>query len=189
MKRYLAIVLALVLTFTAMASAEGVIILAKPETQKETVNFDDIKDGQTVVIDGFGEITFNDKGWQDNCGLYSTYGDPYRYKSGPETEYYVLRVDILNTQYEAANFEKTFGAVTCNYGNGYVFGGFHKQTDAYQSGRMDNGTDQSWATGVLRGSSYLIIVQLPNAVKDRTNEPLSITFTINENEFTRIVRK
>ncbi len=195
MKKVLALLLSfLLLSINAVSLAE-VIILESPEMHlDESVDLSDIKDGQTVVIDGYGELTFYDDGWNDKYGFYSTPGIFVRYSASNTSEYYVIRVRILNTKREAYNFREDFGDVVCSFGDDYKFGGFVEELsyryDDYSSEyNMQDGTGLSTEVDSLYQRDYAVIVTLPNVVKERDTEPLSITFTINGDEVTFIVRE
>jgi hypothetical protein len=134
-----------------------------------------------------------ERGCQNKIGQYS-YGDSWRYyyESGTDAEYYILKVNILNTQFSSVVFKKEFGNIVASYGNGYKFGGWVEQLSEKSTANyyyeMTEG--KNWSTNVapLYSANYYVIVCLPNVVKART-EPLSITFTLGENEFTYHVRK
>ncbi len=199
MKRILALLLTvLLLSIQAVSLAEGVIVLETPESKmQDIIDLSDIKNGQTLVINGYGEITFFDEGWHNEYGFFNVPGynsRAYRYTATNTSEYYVLRVRILNTKYSAYNFQKDFSNVECRYGEGYKFGGVieelsYRDSDFNSEFNMEYGTELSTDVLPLYQRDYAIIVTLPDVVKERTAEPLSISFTIGENEFTFNVRK
>lgn len=195
MKKYLVLIIALSLLFSfCSAIAENIIILESPEKKNyEPINMDDIKTGQTVFIDGYGEITIVMSDWAEAFGKSSGGLGVYtaEFTSPNDAVYYVIKVKILNTMIKPYNFRHDFGDVVCSFGEEYKFDGFVEEL-SYANGddlTMAKGRGQATDIDPLYEGDYYVAVALPKTVKARTNGSLSITFSIGENVFTYIIRK
>lgn len=189
MKKILVAILVLMTLLAATtALAEGVTVLSAPKpVETEQVSMDDIKIGKAITVDGFGVITPTKAEWVnwidwDN----GSWGG--NWQSGDEAEYFVLTVEILNTQYSPVNFVDNC-EVKADFGEGYVFGGWRKQYTNSVSTRVWEGTNKEYLISPLYVGKYAFIVTMPNFVKDSI-EPLSVTVKLTEDvELTYHVRK
>ncbi len=199
MKRMLSLFLVcLLLLVCAFAFAEdtGVQVIGGTAMEVETVNLDDWKVGETAIIPGFGEITLLEVKFVDKI-LY--YYNPeaivpdysYRYfESGSQADYLRIELKILNTQKKSYDFLKSFGETICTFGDDYQFRGWARQERYIDrcGWTMYYDADSSYSIDMLYNGYYDVVVTLPNVVVS-SKEPLSVTFTIGENEFTVNVRK
>ena len=193
MKKILSLVLAAVLllgcsvTFAEGGDDTGIQMIGGPEDDAAgTVNLDDWKVGETVEIPNIANITLAQVDFKDYLGV--LYDSDY-FDSGEQAEYLYICVRVLNTKKTAFNFLPSFGDVICNFGDGYQFGGWKRQE------HLSNGkwyryekADEYHEIGPLYSCDFCIVVTLPNYVVE-SKEPLSVTFTIGESEFTVNVRK
>lgn len=186
MKKLLAMILAFTLFLScpaAMASDTGIMIIGGPDSAaSDAVDLDDMKVNQAVDIDGFGEVTIVKADWFNHVPKSD-------FSSGDEAEYLCIEVRILNTQKKAQNYHPMFGDIICDYGDGFQFKGWYRQrkSDTDNSYWYYNAQD-NYEIDPLYAGRYLICVTLPNRVWT-TEDPLSVTFTIGENEFTYHHRK
>lgn len=185
------LILSMMLTATAFADDTGIQVIGGPEPEAETVNMDDWKEGDTVKISDFADITLEsvkfvdsirgggEWGWTDSC-----------YASGSESEYLRIRLFVLNTKKNAFNYLKVFGDVICDFGDGYQYAGWKRQELKYYDKEwiLYEKADQSYDISPLYSGYFDVVVTLPNYVVE-SKEPLSVTFTIGENEFTINARK
>lgn len=185
MKKILVAILVLMTLLAATtALAEGVTVLNAPKpVETEQVSMDDIKVGKPITVDGYGVITLTKAEWADWIDT-----DWHNFNSGGEAEYYVLTVEILNMQYAAVTFQENC-EIKADFGEGYVFGGWHRQYKSSISSEVGDEAGEKFAINPLYVGKYAFIVTLPNFVKDST-EPLSITVKLtDEVELTYHVRK
>lgn len=213
MKKILLTLLVLtVLSTTSVALAEdtGIQIIGGPESEGETVSLDDMLIGKTAHIEGFGDVTILSANIVDTIYTdidYSSWDGSWEFhkpiESGSKAEFLEIRIDILNTQKQSVVYFEEFGDIICDYGDGYQFGGWARQertvvvdgysgTTYYQKESPCTlpffNADDSFPIDMLYTGNYLIAVTLPNTVCE-SDEPLSVTFTIGDNEFTYYHRK
>ncbi len=183
MKRIFAWMLALLIlgcSMTAFADDTGIKVISGENEAAETVNLDDMKVGVTAKIEGFGDVTILSAEWKNKLQYdWSSY-----LSSGSEAEYLYLEVRILNTQKKAVNYMQMFGDIICDFGDGYQFGGWVRQHRSDEDGSyVYKESSDSYDIGTLYAGRYAVVVTLPNYVVN-SKEPLSVTFKIDENEFT-----
>ncbi len=196
MKRILMLVLVLSLILgcsAAIAEDPGIQFISGPATEEDTVVLDNWKEGQTAKISGYADITLDSVAFVDQIetDVSSGWGNLiYDYNSGSTAEYLRIRIHILNTKKTPFNFLKGFGDVICDYGDGYQFGGWARQEWLYRDRHwvVYKTADDSYEINPLYDGYFDVIVTLPNYVVE-SKEPLSVTFSIGENEFTVHVRK
>lgn len=187
------IALLLILSLCSSAFAEGIQMIGGGNTSsvvENDVDLDNMKVNKTAKIEGFGEVTIIEAGWSDSLMYTNSYGNAYSWNSGAEADYLFLNVRILNTQKEAKEFLAEFGDVICDYGDGYQFKGwirqFKKDTDKAHVFEKDT---EKYEISPLYAGRYLVVVTLPNIVKESEKEPLSVTFKLGDNDFTYIFRE
>lgn len=193
MKKIIALLLTLLVvgsSMAALAEDTGIQIIGGNDKPAEAVNLDNMKVGETVTIDGFGDVTITAAEWCDVIYQYTTsWGSSPRFASGSEAEYLCLEVRILNTQKKAVNYMNMFGDITCDFGDGYQFGGWFRQCSSdKEAASVYSSSSDSYDIGTLYAGRYAVVVTLPNQVVN-SKEPLSVTFKIGENEFTYHHRK
>lgn len=112
MKELISMILVLLIFLTvsvALAEDTGIQIIGGPETEAAVVSLDDFKVGDTVKIEGYGEVTLTASSWANRIEKYdednwvTTYkgwnwGGVQYYDAGTEAIYLRLQLDILNTQ-------------------------------------------------------------------------------------------
>ena len=137
MKKLISMILVLLIFLTvsvALAEDTGIQIIGGPETEAAVVSLDDFKVGDTVKIEGYGEVTLTASSWANRIEKYdednwvTTYkgwnwGGVQYYDAGTEAIYLRLQLDILNTQKEPFNYYDGFADIICTYDNEYQFGG------------------------------------------------------------------
>lgn len=196
MKKLLAMILVLAVILScpaAMASDTGIMIIGGPESAaSDAVDLDDMKVNQTVDIDGFGEVTIVKADWADRLPNVSP-GSYNSWEAGKEAKYLYIEIRILNTQKKAQNYHPMFGDIICDYGDGFQFKGWYRQKnsdvdDGSSDVRWYKDAQENYEIEPLYAGRYLVCVTLPNRVWS-TEDPLSVTFTIGENEFTYHHRK
>lgn len=177
---------ALLLPGAALADDTGIQIISEPESASgyEALDMDDVKVDDVFLIDGFGDITIVSADWTNSIGI--TSGGSIH--SGDEAELFLIIVRIDNTQKKPVDFLKQFGDVICDYADGYQFGGWKRQAVLDGSRFKAYSEGSSKEIDVLYTGYYCVGVTLPNRVMER-DEPLSVTFSIGNNEFTCNVRK
>lgn len=190
MKKLVCLLFVLMLLCVTSAFAEGVQLIDAPQpaVEQEPVDMDNIKLGREIPIEGYGVITPLTCEWKDEI-KWDRPGYYYdTWQSGAEAEYIVLTMEILNTQYAECNFVQNC-EVTGAFGDGYVFGGWHRQHISSVDERLKGNATDSFAIAPLYKGKYAFILTLPNFVKDST-EPLSITVKMNDDiVMTYLVRK
>lgn len=202
MKKYFSMLLALLMLLScahAMAEDTGIQIIGSPNAEVETVNLDDWKEGETAEIAGFGNFRLVSCEFVDTIpytvylgSFYHSDGEADKsFESGSMAEYLRIRIHVLNTQKKAFDYYKVFGNdIVCTFGDGYQFGGWARQerkvNDRFWT--MYESKDSSYEIGSLYIGYFDVVVTLPNYVVT-SKEPLSVTFSIGENEFTIHVRK
>jgi hypothetical protein len=193
MKKILSLVLAAVLllgcsvTFAEGGDDTGIqMIGGSQDDAAGAVNLDDWKESETAEIPDFANITLVSVKFQDKIEV-----DPWtRFESGAQAEYLRIRMHFLNTKKTAFNFLNVFGDVICNFGEGYQFGGWKRQEwlrnnkEWYVCEKAEDCSD----IDPLYEGYFDVMVTLPNYVVE-SKEPLSVTFTIGQSEFTVNVRK
>ena len=188
MKKYLSLALLVCLLLSngaaCLAEDTGIQIIGGPEVPAETVNLDDWKPGQTVDIQGFGELTFVSAEFVNRIENWSMDG----IQSGNEADYLRLIVEILNTQTTDVDFYKLIDSGVCSFDDTYQFGTWKRQYMNMTSDDVYQQKDQSHAISPMYRGKYIIVVTLPNDVV-KSKKPLSITFKIGDNEFTYHHRK
>lgn len=188
MKKYLSLALLVCLLLSngaaCLAEDTGIQIIGGPEVPAETVNLDDWKPGQTVDIQGFGELTFVSAEFVNRIENWSIDG----IQSGNEADYLRLIVEILNTQTTDVDFYKLIDSGVCSFDDTYQFGTWKRQYMNMTSDDVYQQKDQSHAISPMYRGKYIIVVTLPNDVV-KSKKPLSITFKIGDNEFTYHHRK
>ena len=183
----------------AVAEDTGIQVIGGPEEATETVNLDDWKEGDVAEISGFGNIQLVSFSFVDsipyevyiNSSWNSDGATKESFNSGSTADYLRIRIYILNTQKNAFDFYKVFGdEIICTFGDDYKFGGWARQErkvgDRFWV--MYQNKDTSYAIGSLYDGYFDVVVTLPNYVVN-SKEPLSVTFSIGDNEFTVNVRK
>ena len=187
MKKLLSLILAGLFLIGACAMAEdtGVVMITSPDAAgEEAVNLDDVKAGDQISVPGYGNITIVSAEFCDKIA-----NDGSSYSSGTEAEYFRIRFRILNTQKKPVNFRETLGEVTCDYGDGYQFGGWARQeTKGDGSGKLYKNEADAYEVDVLYEGYFDVVVTLPNFVVE-SKEPLSVTFHLGESELTYNVRQ
>ena len=188
----LILLLAVLLSLSQAAFAEGVMIIAVPEqeTVDESVSLDDIKLGKEFDIANFGVITVESCAWVNKLehNPSSNYISSSKWESGAEAEYLLMIVRILNTQYNEVSFA-TNPTVTVKYGDGYEYGGWYRQYQSGTSNWLYSDKTSGYAIKPLYEGKYAFIATLPNYVVEH-EEPLSMTVKLSEDvEFTYHFRK
>jgi len=200
MKKMLSLLLVLSLMLgcsITYAEGMGVQIISGPASETEPVRMDDIKQGDTIDIPGFAiieiiEVEFvdtieKDKSWNSS---WNEWRNVQYVSSGSTAEFLKIRIRILNKQKKNYDFKKAFGDVTCIFGDDYQFAGWSRQERkiADIDWTMYEGNDQTYEIAPLYDGYFDVVVTLPNFVVE-SKEPLSVSFTIGENEFTCNMRK
>ncbi len=197
MKKVMSLLIAFVMCCSvyvlSFAEDTGIQLIGGPVSEEAgDVKLDDMKVGQIAHIEGFGDVEILSAEWKNKFSRVDEYGNlytKYDYISGDEAECFRLNVRILNTNKKPMNYMTMIGDVICNYSDGYEFKGWKRQ--------RNKDTDDSYAfydvntsyeITPLYAGRYIICVTLPNLCVD-SNEPLSVTFTIGNNEFTYIHHK
>lgn len=188
----------LALMTPALADDTGIQIIGGPEDTAETINMDDMKEGDTAQISGFGDITLVYTEFVDSIPT-DVYIDSWSYSdgtikesidSGSKADFLRIRLHILNTQKKSFDFKEVFGDVLCVFGDDYQFGGWvrqeRKRADRFWTMYPD--AEQSYSIDPLYEGYFDVVVTLPNYVVE-SKEPLSVTFSIGDNEFTCNIRK
>jgi len=208
MKKVFSMILILLMLLgysAAMAEDTGIQIIGGSETGAETVNLDDWKEGDTARISGFGEITLVSCSFVDTIpySVYTSFnvisanktvsdGDAKEsFISGSAADYLRIRVHILNIQKKPFDYYKVFGdEILCTFGDDYKFGGWTRQERKVDDRFwvMYESKDSSYAIDSLYEGYFDVVVTLPNYVVN-SKEPLSVTFSIGDNEFTVHIRK
>ncbi len=192
MKKVMSLLIAVVICCSVCAVSisedTGIQMVAGPALDEtEDVNLDDMKVGQTAHIGGFGDVVIKSVEWLD--WIYSVGEDNHGgrdYYSDMEAEYLVLNVRILNTNKRPMNYLTMMGDVICDYGDGYQFKGWIRQyNEDTDRAYVYDDANISYEINPLYAGRYAICVTLPNICVD-SKEPLSVTFTIGNNEFTYI---
>ena len=189
MKKFFSLLLILFILLNLMsASAEdtGIQMIGGPESAAETIDLDDWKPGQTVDIQGFGEVTFVSADFVN--GIKKVYDGRYSFESGDEADYLRLIIEILNTQTTDVDFYKQIDSGICSYDDTYQFGTWKRQYETSTSSQVYSEKEKSYAISPMYRGKYIIVVTLPNDVV-KGNKPLSIKFKIGDNEFTYHHRK
>lgn len=176
MKRFVLVMLILSMLLTAspaFADDMGIQIIGGPEIETEAVNLDDFKLHDLIEIDGYGEVELVEVRWGRGR--------------------LVLFFDILNTQLVPHSFQEDFGNVVCTYDEVYQFGGWIKMGFVDGWGDREYHTDSRTAgdTGSMYRELVVVGVTLPEDVIKRVDErgkPLTLTFTMDNNEVTYIRR-
>lgn len=192
MKRIFAWITVAVMVCTSFytVSAEDMevqIITSPDEGESSSVDLEDFKLGETAEIEGFGDVTISKADILDE--IVFLHIDIT--KSGLDAEYLCLQVDILNEQKKPADFYKMIGNITANFGDGYQFSGWKRQ---YAEPQLDGDLycykdpEESYEIDPLYKGRYLIAVTLPNYVIE-SEEPLSVSFSIGDNNFTYYHRR
>ena len=168
------------------------------------VSLDNMKIGESVTIDGFAQIVLTDVTTIDyirnyNSGITSISGwnNTTRTDSGPEADFCILKMDLLNLNTVPVNFIEN-SSVVAVYDEQYQYGGWVQQYN------WDNTADGSLGEDVSKNvfidpsdqfeispmytGHYVFGVTLPNAVLS-SDAPLRIHITINNEELTYIVRR
>lgn len=202
MKKSLSMLLALLLLFVSanvVAEDTGIQVIGAPAVESEPVNLADWKEGETAKIPDFGDITLVSCEFVDTIpykvylgSFYGSDGEAKEsFESGSMADYLRIRIKILNTQKKAFDYCKVLGDdIACTFGDGYQFGGWarqeRKEDDRFWT--MYQNKDSSYEIGSLYYGYFDVVVTLPNYVVN-SKEPLSVTFSIGDNEFTIHVRK
>lgn len=181
MKKATLLIIVMLLAMTALfAEEKGVTLISSPGSSNEKGTLEDMKIGQEVKVDNFGKITITEVKEVD---VYSFCLGSW--SSGPEEDYIILLVDILNTNKQAYDYLKKC-SVTAYYDDGYEFSGWAGQYD--WSKAKDYIAHQITAIKPMYAGHYGFYITLPNSVLEDT-APLKIIVKMDDVEFTYYVRK
>lgn len=174
----------------ARADDTGIQIIGEPEM--EVVRIDDFQPGDVVPIEGYAKVELDPTCFTSKIttdGHYDPASDTwYRdasLEAGEGARYLRLDLQMWNLHAEPFDFMPEFGDVVCSFGDGYRFKGWVRQLRLidnhvwipYESG------DTSEELETMGWGRFMIAVTLPDYAVE-SEEPLSVTFTIGENEFT-----
>lgn len=181
MKKATLLIIVMLLAMTALfAEEKGVMLISSPGSNTEKGSLEDMKIDQEVKVDNFGKITITEVKEVD---VYSFCLGSW--SSGPEEDYIILLVDILNTNKQAYDYLKKC-SVTAYYDDGYEFSGWAGQYD--WSKAKDYIAHQITAIKPMYAGHYGFYITLPNSVLNDT-APLKIVVKMDDVEFTYYVRK
>lgn len=181
MKKTTLLIIVMLLAMTALfAEEKGVTLISSPGSNNEKGTLEDMKIDQEVKVDNFGKITITEVKEVD---VYSFCLGSW--SSGPEEDYIILLVDILNTNKQAYDYLKKC-SVTAYYDDGYEFSGWERQYD--WSKAKDYIAHQITAIKPMYVGHYGFYITLPNSVLEDT-APLKIIVKMDDVEFTYYVRK
>lgn len=205
MKKILSILLALLMLLSASAAlAEnmGIQMIGGPDMETEPVSLDDVKLNVDIEIEGYGILTPTSFEYSDTLRYYkkgehnTDYHQECYYSSGIEADYALFRMDITNTQINAADFTKS-ATVVVWYDDVYQYAGWVYQ---YNYNNVDNhgdrgggdvrviNTEDNFVIDPMYEGHYLFGCTLPNAVVNG-KKPLRIVITLDDNEITYNIRK
>lgn len=210
MKKIISILLVLSMLLGCSAMAEmGVQVIGGPDTETEPVSLDDVKLNVEAEIDGYGIFLPNEFAFADWLGFYRKgYNEPswnnnnWRYRSGNDAEYAILRVDITNTATDQRDFLANC-EVKAVYDDVYEYAGWYYQvnydnktyydSDYGEDNRKQNvrwaiNAADNFAIGPMYTGHYIFGCTLPNAVVN-AKKPLKLIITIDGNEITYNIRK
>lgn len=194
MKKILSVLLVLSMLLAAsaaLADDTGIQVIGSPEAEDDVVILDDLKQGQIATIEGFGNVQIYSAEWIDGFGSRNkdNYISNYYYESGEEAQFLRLNIRILNTTFAAKNYHSMFSDIICDYGDGYQFKGWYRQRhNDTDEGMAYDDSKLSYDISPLYAGRYIVCVTLPNICVD-SDEPISVTFKIGDNEFTYHHRK
>ena len=157
------------------------------------------KEGETVVIPGYGEVTLTKAEWCEKLNKWSSetyYSDgafsfvrTAFYDSGDNSVYLHLHIAILNTQLDNYNFYNDFKEISCLYDHQYQFNGWVsiqaviRRKDGKDRLYCLSNVEEGWATSPFYKDEFDVVVTLPNEVKNRVvneKKPLVLTFKIGD---------
>lgn len=189
----------------------GVKMISTKGQTASTVSLDDLKLNVEVPIDGYGIIKATSFEFFDWLGYYAegkTGVDPkYRYTTGQEADFAMLRIDITNRMTVSKDFLAN-AKVKVIFEDYYEFEGWCYQfnydnghSDYYYSYYFDSNVDKNkqntkwviskkdqFAINPMYTGHYVFGCTLPNAVIN-SKSPLRIEITIDGNVITYNIRK
>ena len=203
MKKLLSLVLAVILALSlgtqVLALDLGVIQIGGPgeESSHAEPGSMEIKLNDTLAIDGWGEITLTKVEFRDSFSLFIDEGWWEDYYAGMEADYLVIYLDIINTGLTAHDFmagalsnADTTPMVKVVYKEVYEYKGkgFQVNQDWDDDGLIGLDSDLNYPVEPMYVGHYMFVCKLPNAVIER-KDSLSVTFCVDENDFTYTIRK
>lgn len=186
MKKIVCLALALALLMgcmpAALAADEGIQVISAPTAVPETVSLDDFKLNVPVEIENYGTLTGISCDFVD----YITNTRINNYNSGPEAQYLVLKMNILNMTLSKMNYLKACN-VTVYYDEVYEFKGFCYQFKDREATWVLESSD-NFDIDPLYVGYYLFGCTVPNIVEEE-DAPLKIVIELDGHEITYNVRK
>ena len=158
----------------------GVVLIAGPEAEEETVSLDDVKLNTDIEIDNYGILNFESCETRDYVYIG---GDN---SSGQEAEYLILKMTLINTDTKERSFMQDV-SVKVVYDEVYEYAGWARQTRDF----ISNGghkADSDTKIGALYKGYFIFGCTLPNYIFT-TDRPLRMEIEMDGNEFTYYVRK
>ena len=195
MKRLLSFTLAFLLILSPLSTAgafDAVTILVEDAA---SLSLDDMKLHKTMVIDDWGEITLKKYEVYDELSLYSDEGWWEEYRSGKESDFAVLYVDVINNaliphDYLAEKPANSEPVVKFIFDDTYQYAGWAYQIDLDwdNNGEIGLNPDLNFPIEPMYAGHYMFGCTLPNAVIN-SKKPLQMIFYIDDLEFIYNIRK
>lgn len=203
MKKFLAILVALLLVVCSTAFAEnaGVVIIPSEDESTAPVSLDDMQIDVPAEVPNYGTLTclsagfsdtydyFNDNDWYDRVSAETK-------QSGVEADFVMLKLDILNTSTNAINYTEEISNIIITYKDKYQYVGYINQFNYDCVGyNKEDPTTVSRKNGVtcsvdpLYEGHYIILCYVPNAIVNDGKGELKISFSFGENQIIYYVRK
>ncbi len=178
-------------TNTSMADGTGVVVICGPDISDqahETINLDDLKEGQLVSIPGYADFRIEKIEFADWVEHTYDLGDiEYGYSSGESADFLRIRLWVLNTKTEPHDYYRDFGEILCDFADQYQFGGWLRQV-GMKSKKPYDSENKHYEIDPLYEGMYDVFVTLPNYVVG-SKDPLSVTFSFGGSEITCHIRK
>ena len=188
MKRFLSLVLAVLLLCLSIASAaaEGVVILSAPGMNQDSqpVSLDDVRPGDTAEIES-AILKFGDFEILDRIKIYGR----GNVESGKEADFAVFYIDVTNLAKIPVDFLKDV-EVSVWYNDEYQFGGWAGQFDLDRSysDQIRDDKGEQFEINPLYVGHYAFVCPLPNfAVTSKA--PMRMVIRLMGNEITYNARK
>lgn len=165
----------------------AVKVISEPSLSAvEESTMDDMKKNSPYTVDGWGTVTVTDCQFTDQISTTDIYYNNF-IKSGEDADYLWLHCEILNRMKDAHNFKKE-AEIKAIFDDDYEFAGWVKQLRSENDNVIIYKSDDEYSIDPLYQGHYCIGCTLPNFVINST-APLKLVFTIDNKEFTYIVRQ
>lgn len=204
-KGFMIVILMLCVFFHSCAFADdtGINLISGPDPTQNPVNMDDFRVGDTVNLDGIGEVTLTDaliwgripkysERTYYNSILHEWYWTDFYYE-GEEAMYFRIQIDILNTQKEPVDYIKLIHNPICTFDEEYEFGGWVRQHTKIQGegDSLDVLSDSPAGISIntMYRGQYSIVFTLPRdvvkyMVSDTDPRPTRFEFSIGDSKIT-----